>query len=136
MEARAAANSNTLNILRSKQDLSTWISAYTISVALVGAALVALALQRLPEDIFGLLLFAGLAALAELFSVELFVTSRNSRVSVSSIVAIASILLFGPMAGVLTHMASGIVTGVTNLKSQLSDGDVVSSLRRSSFNAP
>jgi len=59
-----------------------------------------------------LLLFASAAAIAELTSVELFANSRI-RISVSSVIAIATILVFGPLAGILTHLTSGVMTAIT-----------------------
>jgi putative nucleotidyltransferase with HDIG domain len=81
-----------------------------------------------------LTLFIGLAALAELFSVQLFASSR-SYVSVSSIIAMATILVFGPWAGALTHMVSGVMTAVTGTWHELPKEERASWLRRSAFNA-
>ena len=58
----------------------------------------------------GLLLFAGLAAVSELSNVELF-KSSHANVSVSMIIAIASILVFGPYGVVFVQVVSGVMTG-------------------------
>ncbi|MCB0113368.1 MAG: HD-GYP domain-containing protein [Caldilineaceae bacterium] len=65
-----------------------------------------------PNDIDGWVAFALMAATAELMSVELFLTSRKSTVSVSGIVALAGIVSFGPLAGALIHLSSGIAATV------------------------
>jgi putative nucleotidyltransferase with HDIG domain len=63
------------------------------------------------------------------------VSSRQSRVSVSSVIAIASIMLFGPTAGVLTHMVSGMMSVVTTtLLSKLPEAGRASWFRRTFFN--
>src|SRR3989304_6879284 len=81
------------------KERSRWVFLYTTVVTGIGIAIIYLAFRNPPADILGLALFALLSILAELFSVELFVTSRGSRVSVSSVVALASIVAFGPLAG-------------------------------------
>lgn len=88
------------------------VNPYTWGVAAVGLAILLAALFELPGDLFGLLLFAALAGVAELGSIELYLGSRG-RVSVSSVIAIASVLTFGPLAGALTYLASGLMTLVT-----------------------
>ena len=107
---------------------------YTTAVTIIGLVIAAFALTRLPDNILGLILFAVLAGISELFSVELYASSR-SRVSVSSIIAIASILVFGPMAGALTHMVSGLMTLITTtLNSDQPEDQRASLVRRSVFN--
>jgi hypothetical protein len=86
---------------------------YTGTIAAIGVGLAVCAILNLSGNYFGILLFVVLAIIAEIFSVELFQSSRGSHVSVSSIVAIASVLVFGPWAGALTHMASGFTTAFT-----------------------
>jgi putative nucleotidyltransferase with HDIG domain len=109
---------------------------YTGGFSLVGAVILLDALTHLPEDLTGLLIFAGLSVIAELGSVELYVSSRQSRVSVSSMIAIAGILVFGPLAGALIHMTSGIATLVTTtLFSDLPNKGRASMLHRSAFNS-
>jgi putative nucleotidyltransferase with HDIG domain len=108
---------------------------YTSVVAVLGLVIILAALFDLPQNLSGVLLFAALAAAAELSSVELFVSSRNSNVSVSSIIAIASILLFGPLAGALTHCASGLMTAITITYLREKPENPVSWIRRSAFNA-
>ncbi|MBC8263541.1 MAG: hypothetical protein H8E47_05390 [Anaerolineales bacterium] len=103
---------------KEKRDLSPWVSFYTAVISALGALIVLVALANLPEDWPGLILFIGLAAVAELSSVQLFASSR-SYVSVSSIIAMATILVFGPLAGALTHMVSGIMTAVTGMRHEL-----------------
>jgi putative nucleotidyltransferase with HDIG domain len=112
-----------------------WVQVYTYIFSLIGGGLVIYSLFHLPENWQGLLLFAGIAALAELMRVELFVSSRFSSVSVSGIIAMASLLALGPTAGVLTHVTAGLMTGITtSLGSQKATTDRASWLRRTSFN--
>ena len=92
--------------------MSKPLRAYTALVSAVGGALVLWALAHLPPDWPGLLALAALTVLGELASVKLFETSR-SRVSVSCIVALAGMMLYGPLGGVLVHAVSGIATGIT-----------------------
>jgi putative nucleotidyltransferase with HDIG domain len=134
MEAKIVAD-NMPSILRDKRGLSQWVPLYTSAITALGIAVVAFALTDLPEDRLGLIIFASMAALAEFSNVELFASSR-SHVSVSSIIAIAGMLLFGPFAGALIQMVSGIMSAVTTTvlhKEPLSER--VSWVRRSAFNA-
>jgi putative nucleotidyltransferase with HDIG domain len=111
-----------------------WLFKYINSITLIGGVIILLALVNLPDDWIGLFIFGALAGLVELLSVELFASSR-SRVSVSSIIAMASIPLFGPWGGVLTHMFSGIMTIITTtLRSEQPEKGRVSWFRRSAFN--
>jgi len=133
MEAKVVAD-NMPVMLREKRNLSQWVLLYTSVITALGVVIVLFALTDLPEDRLGLILFASLAAVAELSSVEL-VTSSRSRVSVSSVIAIASILVFGPLVGALTHMISGVMTAVTTtLRSKQPESTRVSLLQRSAFN--
>jgi len=111
------------------------VNLYTTLIALVGFAIIIFALTKLPADLFGWILFAGLAALVELSSVELFVSSRQSRVSVSSIIAIASIMLFGPLAGALIQMVSGLMSMITTtILSRLPEEGRAKWFQRTAFN--
>ncbi len=111
------------------------LRAYTIVISGIGGAIVLWALFHLPIDWPGLLMLAGLAVLAEWTNTELFPGSR-SRVSVAAIVALASMLLLGPLAGVLTHAASGLTTALTTTlqKAALDQKGRASLLQRTAFN--
>jgi putative nucleotidyltransferase with HDIG domain len=75
-----------------------------------------------------------MAGIAQLGDVELFSNSR-SRIYVSGVIAIAAILLFGPMAGALTHLFSGLMTAITTtLRSAQPEIGRVSWTQRSLFN--
>ena len=104
----AVAGSNT----KHQPDTHYWVTYYTGVVSALGLALLPLACFHLPEDRFGLLVFAAMATVAELLSVELFFRSRNSTVSVSGIVAIAGIAVLGPLAGVLIHLSTGVASAL------------------------
>lgn len=93
-------------------DYSKRVSLYIGSVIVLGMVAIFLAFSQLPEDRLGLALFAALSAAAELASVELFVSSR-SRVSVSAVISIAAMLVFGPLAGVCAQTAAGLMTILT-----------------------
>ena len=117
------------------KERSRWVFLYTTVVTGIGIAIIYLAFRNPPADILGLALFALLSILAELFSVELFVTSRGSRVSVSSVVALASIVAFGPLAGALTHTLAGLITPIPALlKKDNRNGSRASWLQRAAFN--
>ena len=113
-----------------------WVSTYTGLVSTIGLAIVLSAFQERVADWPGLIVFAVAAAVVEVSSVELFASGRNSRVSVSSIIAIAATMTFSPLAGALTHAASGVMTLVTTtaLQRHSPEVDRVSWLRRSAFN--
>lgn len=115
-------------------DLRRWINPYIRLVASLGLFIAASALFHLPANWPGLLLFAAMGAIAELLSVDLYISSR-SRVSVSSFVAIAGVVTFGPLAGALSVMAAGLVTFLsTALFSDFSKGEQATWIRRSAFN--
>jgi len=107
---------------------------YTSTIAVIGLPISLYALFHLSADRIGLALFILMAIIAELGSVQLFQTSR-SWVSMSSVVAVASIVALGPMAGVLTYLASGLTTGIrTTLQGYKSAGRA-SLIQRTAFNA-
>jgi putative nucleotidyltransferase with HDIG domain len=112
------------------------VPVYTTAVAAVGFEIILLAFMLPVADWPGLVLFAVIAAVVELLSVELFASGRGSRVSISAVIAIASIPAFGPLAGAIVHAASGIMTAVTTsvFKRQEMANERVSWLRRSAFN--
>jgi hypothetical protein len=115
---------------------SRWLAWYTNLIILVGIAIILFACANLPEDLVGLTVFASMAAVAELSNVELFSNSR-SRVSVSSVIGISSILVFGPLAGAIVHVATGLMTlATTTLRSQnaANGRPRVSAWRRTAFN--
>jgi putative nucleotidyltransferase with HDIG domain len=134
MEAQVTANAP-LDVLRKGRDRSRWVPLYAGGISALGTVIILIALVYFPEDRLGLILFAILAAAAELGSIELFVNSR-SRVSASSMFATAGILVFGPLAGALIDMTSGIMTVVTTtiLQHQLPRHGRASWLQRSAFN--
>ena len=101
------------SMVEKQAHLSRWAALYPGLITLVGLIVTGLAFVNLPQDRWGLILFASLAVIAELGSVELFSSSRSS-VSVTSIIAIASILLFGPWAGVIVMLASSVTTVLTS----------------------
>jgi putative nucleotidyltransferase with HDIG domain len=115
---------------------SPWLPIYIYSVSILGVIVVLVAFLYFINDWTGLLIFAGVAAVAQLLGdVELFNNSR-SRVSVSSVIAVASILLFGPMAGAIVQMFSGVMTAVTTtLRSRQSETGRASLFIRTAFNA-
>lgn len=109
---------------------------YTSFFWLTGIFLVVLALFQLPANRLGLVIFAGMAVLAEILGVELFTSTRGSRISVGGIVAIASIFVFGPMAGAITNMMCGIASSLTSIhrtKEQKKQGRATW-LQRTAFN--
>ena len=114
---------------------SNWVNAYTRLVIVAGIGVLVYALLHLPGNIGGLWLFMGLGILSELTSIHLFANSR-STVSMSSIVAIASIAAIGPSAGVFVCLVSGITTGITtSLHGKTPSTDRASLWRRTTFNA-
>jgi len=115
-------------------DRSRSILAYTSLITLAGLTAVAYSLKHLPVDRTGLLIFVVLAVIAEFTSTERFIHS-HSRISVSSIVVVASILALGTSAGILTYVASGLATGITTSLEKVDKKQKRASLfRRISFN--
>jgi putative nucleotidyltransferase with HDIG domain len=123
-----------INISERKQDLSHWVPAYTSVIILLGVLILISAFANPPQDILGLILFASLAAVSELSSVELF-RSSHANVSVSMIIAIASILVLGPFGVVFVQLAGGVMTGVKMVIGQKQFGKRASWLRQSAFNS-
>lgn len=133
METSSTTTSPTLSNHRTT-DRSRWVFIYTSTIAAIGLMISLYALFHLSVDRIGLALFILMAITAELASVQLFQTSR-SWVSMSSIVAVASIVALGPLAGVLTYLASGLTTGIrTTLQGYKSAGRA-SLIQRTAFNA-
>lgn len=119
---------------RQKAGPSPLLPVYTTFIAVLGGLVVVAALLRIPEDRIGLALFAGMACLAELANVEL-PSASHSRVSVSSVVGIASIVAFGPLAGAFVHVASGLTTlATTTLLSRRPKAGRAKPFRRAAFN--
>lgn len=120
--------------IRKDDPQSPWEKFYVWGIAILGLMVVILAGTRLPGDRVGLLAFVILAAVAELTNVELFASS-HSRISVASVAAVASIMLFGPQAGILTAAAIGIMTALTTtFLSQKPGKGRASPLERAMFN--
>jgi putative nucleotidyltransferase with HDIG domain len=114
---------------------SEWVNMYTRLITIAGFAVVVYAAHHLPQNTGGLWLFILLGVLSELTSIQLFSNSR-STVSMSSIIAIASILAIDPLAGVFTYLASGLTTAITTtLQSIKSPHGRASLAQRTSFNA-
>ena len=135
MNAPAQVNTIPLIVTKRPEGRPRWVRVYTSVVSLLGLFVVALVLAYPPKDWLGPILFGALAAVAELFRVELFVSSRSSSVSVSGIVAVASIVAFGPLAGALTHLIAGATTAITTSRSSNApQGDRAKWLRRTAFN--
>jgi putative nucleotidyltransferase with HDIG domain len=129
------ATNTAVNISEKKQDLSHWVPSYTSAIILMGCAILVSAVANRPQDLWGLFLFASLAAVSELSNVELF-RSSHANVSVSMIIAIASIAVFGPYGAVFVQLVGGMATGFKVLVGQKKEqpGKRASWLRLSSFN--
>lgn len=124
------------NLTPHKPTPTDWVPYYTGAVTAVGACLTAYAFTQMPADWGALSLFALAAALTELTSTELYINSR-SRVSVSTIIAVAAIVVLGPAAGALTYLSSGIMTVVTTSliqQQKLKPGERVAWWQRTAFN--
>lgn len=121
--------------LRSRFHRSNWVSYYTATIMIVAIGISLYLSAHIPDDWFGLLLFALAAALVELTSVELYINSR-SRVSVSTIIVIAAIVIFGPAGGALAYLTSGVMTAVTTsfLQSETPESGQASIWQRLAFN--
>lgn len=124
-----------VNIADRKEDLSHWVPAYTFIIMLFGVGILGLAVAHPPQDLLGLFLFAVLAAVCELSNVELF-RSSHANVSISLIIAIASILALGPFGAVFVQMIAGVMTGakIALGQNQKRPGRRASWLRQLSFN--
>lgn len=89
-----------------------WVHLYTSTIAALGLLITLYAFIHAPSNLMGMGMFILMAVVAELTSVELFRNSR-SQVSMSSVVALASIFALGPWAGVITYFASAATTALT-----------------------
>ncbi len=108
---------------------------YTSLVSVVGLVVLYYSLAHLPSDRVGLFVFASMACLAELARVELFLSSRFSSVSVSGMIGVAGIVIFGPFAGVIIQSASGVTTAITtSLSHESPQSNRASWTRRFLFN--
>jgi putative nucleotidyltransferase with HDIG domain len=134
MEESATANAVTVPNKRSRNQ-SRWIYLYTNTIGMIGLLISAYALSHLPEDKAGLVTFIVMAFIVEFASVELFKSSR-SWVSMSSVIAIAGIIVLGPWAGVITYLASGVATGLTtSVRKSQNKEERVPLFHRMTFNA-
>lgn len=96
-------------VLRRERGFVPWLHVYVVTVSLIGFCMIILAIISYGGDWGVLLLFTGLAAGAEVANVRLFAKSR-STISMGFVVAIAAIVILGPWAGILPHLASGAAT--------------------------
>jgi putative nucleotidyltransferase with HDIG domain len=137
METGKLANSEAAVIQSSNKEErlpSPFLNTYIYSISILGVIVVFIAIWNHPANWGGVLLFSVLAGIAQLGDVELFNISR-SRVSVASIIAIASIFLFGPMAGALVVMVCGVMTAITTtLRSRQKETGRASLFIRTAFN--
>jgi putative nucleotidyltransferase with HDIG domain len=131
METIEVKNSLLGTIIR-KINRPTLAAIYTGFFPIVGLVIVFYTFFHLPNDLAGLCIFILLGAIAELTSIELF---SRSTVSMSSIIAIASIVAIGPIAGALTYLASGLTTAITTSLRQKSTRERATLFQRTSFNA-
>lgn len=110
------------------------LTAYTHAVTTAGFLVLISAVHYSAGISSGIWLFLLLGVVSELTSIDLFTSSR-STVSMSSIIAIASILTFGPWAGVFTYAASGLTTAITTtLRDEKTIRGKASLLKRTAFN--
>jgi len=109
VEGSAAPNIISSFLKKDKRDYSRWVPYYTACVSVIGLIIIMVALNNLPENIYGLLFFAGLAAVSQLAGVQLF---RKSRIFITfeSALSIACIPLFGLSAAVLLALVSGLTS--------------------------
>lgn len=134
METSASANTIPAPN-RQLAERARWVNWYTSTIAVIGLVITLYAFLHMPKNLSGMALFVLMAVVVELASVELFQNSR-SQVSMSSVVAIASILALGPWAGVITYLASAITTAVTaSLRNPPDKNERVPLFRRTTFNA-
>lgn len=96
-------------VLKRERAIELGLPVYIALVSLAGVCTILLAIISFTGDWRTLLLFISLAVVAEVANVQLFAKSR-STISMGFVVAIASIVVLGPWAGVLPHLASGAAT--------------------------
>jgi putative nucleotidyltransferase with HDIG domain len=110
------------------------VTAYTHAVTSAGLLILVFAIRHFSIIPNGLWLFILLGVISELTSIHLFTNSR-STVSMSSIIAVASIAAFGPLAGIFTYVASGLTTAITTtLQGEKSIRGKTPVLKRTAFN--
>jgi putative nucleotidyltransferase with HDIG domain len=86
-----------------------------------------------PSDWAGVLIFTAMASIASLLDVEVYAGSRG-RISMAYVVALASIVLFGPLAGAFSLFISALLTLLANITIRRSEVFSTTLLRRTSFN--
>jgi signal transduction histidine kinase len=89
------------------------LSLYTACVSVLGVGLLFWSLSRLAPSWPDVLLFIGLVVVAELTTTE-FIAPQISF-SISSAVAFASLLLFGPLSAALVAMCGGLVSTLVSV---------------------
>ncbi|MEZ4737185.1 MAG: HD-GYP domain-containing protein [Caldilineaceae bacterium] len=96
-------------VLKREYSTAQWVPLYVAVVSVAGFYTAVLAVTSYMGHWSTLLLFAAIAAVAELANVKLFAKSR-STIAMSFVVAMAALVTLGPWAGILTHIASGAAT--------------------------
>ncbi len=93
---------------------ASWVSYYKGGITFMGAAILVYSLFTMPNHWGGLLVFAVLAAIAEITSGELFQSSDHNSISISAAIAVAALMVFGPAGGVFVHLVAGVVDTAHN----------------------
>lgn len=101
-------------VLKRERKIIPWLPIYIAMVSLAGFCTIILAMTSYVGNWWALLLFTTLAAVAEVANVKLFAKSR-STISMGFVVAMSAIVVLGPWAGVMPHLASGAATLIPKL---------------------
>lgn len=134
METTASSNPISIPNQRLQYQIQ-WVHLYTSTIAAIGLLITLYAFWHAPSNLMGMGMFVLMAVVVELASVELFRNSR-SQVSMSSVIALASIFTLGPWAGVITYFASAVTTALTAaLRNPANKSARFPLFRRTLFNA-
>lgn len=121
-------------VLKRERNTVPWLFIYVALVSLAGFCTLFIAIGSYAGDWQVLLLFSALAAVAEVANVKLFTQSR-STISMGFVFAMAAIIVLGPWAGVLPHLASGAATIIPKvLLRKQKNASLKSVLTKATFN--
>lgn len=123
-------------ILDRKQDRAHWLPYYLDTVSLLGVLIVLTAMVHDRDEFYKLAFFVAATIFVGLTAVQLF-SSSHSKVSIATVIPVASLLVLGLPAAILVSVANGLLAIVTTSRffyKQKPKQGRVPLLRRSAFN--
>lgn len=99
---------------RSEKDYTHWVPWYTFAVSTIGLFILLYSFFTLPPNNEGFSLFTIMAAVSQLFTVQLFKKSR-ARICSEEALIVASILIFGPCHSVLLSATTALCSHISDM---------------------